>query len=174
MNCGIWIVTYGVWLDCLTLYQNQSSKKAMKTMIWRGCELIGLWEVSGIPKERRCLMSAFLMLTLVLLETSHFKPYSKWKSILKSPNTVKQQKPVEHLSLLLLQVAKQYLTMKPKYTSNGLLQFCQRNGVQITQKLSVTSELECKFASSDQSAYAFEDPELNGEEQDSWIMLLFH
>ena len=108
-------------------------------------------------------MSAFLMLTLVLLEISHF-----------NPNTVKQQKPVEHLSLLLLQVAKQYLTMKPKYTSNDLLQFCQRNGVQITQKLSVTSELECKFASSDQSAYVLEDPELNGEEQGSWIMLLFH
>ena len=52
--------------------------------------------------------------------------------------------------------------MKPKYTSNGLLQFCQRNGVQITQKLSVTSELECKFASSDQSACVLEDPELNG------------
>ena len=56
----------------------------------------------------------------------------------------------------------------------GLLQFCQRNGVQITQKPSVISELECKFASSDQSAYVFEDPELNGEEQGSWIMLLFH
>ena len=41
-------------------------------------------------------------------------------------------------------------------------------------KPSVISELECKFSSSDQSAYVFEDPELNGEEQGSWIMLLFH
>ena len=151
----------------------------MKMKIRRGYELIGLqWEVSGILKEQHWLMSAFVTLTLVLLEftdaCSFRNQSTKWKKILKSPNTVKQQKPVEHLSFLSLQVVKKYkFDNEAEVYFNGLREFGQWNGAQISQQPSVISKLEWKCGSSNQSADVLEVPEQNGEKRGSWSCLYF-